>query len=158
MNFAIIMASFPQSLLTLVNIKDRFLWVGVGLSGSSSDGQMFYHFKLKQKIEKATLGLPPPKPLGQEGDALNYFLLGDDALALKPCLVKPRRSSRRQVTREERIANCRNSRGRRALENAFGILESRFRVLQGKIEERPMIVRDIVLTCCLAKHAENTPW
>ena len=33
------------------------------------------------------------------------------------------------------------------MENGFGTLVSRFRVLLGSMEQRPMVVRDIVLTC-----------
>ena len=42
------------------------------------------------------------------------------------------------------------------MENAFGILASRFRVLLGIMEQRPKVVRDIVWTC-VAQHVENTP-
>ena len=87
----------------------------MGASGSSSDAQIFNCSKLKRRIENGTLGLPPPEPLGPE---LHYFLLGDDALALMPWLMKP---YSRQLTREERIANYK--------------------------EQRPKLVRDIVLTC-----------
>ena len=51
------------------------------------------------------------------------------------------------LTREERIANCRISRGRRVVENAFGILVSRFRVMMTTIELPPEIVREVVFTC-----------
>ena len=76
---------------------------------------------------------------------LHYFLLGDDVFALMPWLVKP--YSRCQLTREERIANYRIFSGRRVVENSFGILVQRFRVLLTTMEQRPKVVRGIVLTC-----------
>ena len=88
------------------------------------DAQIFNFSKLRRKIENDTLGLPPPEPLGPGGPNLHYFLLGDDVFALMPRLVKP--YSRRQLTREERIANYRICRGQRVAENAFEILVGRF--------------------------------
>ena len=88
------------------------------------------------------LGLLAPEPLGEGGPELHYFLLGNNALALMPWMVKP--YNRRQLTREERIANYRISRGRRVVENPFDILVSRFRVLLGTMEPRPRVLRDIV--------------
>ena len=136
---------FSLVLLALVDANYKFLWVNTWASGSSSDAQIFNCSKLKGRIENGTLGLPPPEPLGPGGPDLHYFLLGDDAFALMPWLVKP--YSRHQLTREERIANYRISRGRRMVENSFGILVKQFRVLLTTIEQRPKVVRDIVLTC-----------
>ena len=102
---------FSLVLLALVDYK--FLWVNTGSSGSSSDAQIFNRSKLKRRIENGTLGLPPPEPLGPGGPDLHYFLLGDDAFALMLWLVQS--YSRRQLTREERIANYRISRGRRVV-------------------------------------------
>ena len=39
------------------------------------------------------------------------------------------------------------SRGRRKVDNAFGILVTRLRVLLSTIGQRPKVLRDIVLTC-----------
>ena len=66
------------------------------------------------------------------------FLLVEDTFALMPWLVKP--YSRRQLTRE-RLANNSISRGRRVVENVFGILASRFRVLLGTMEQKLKVGR-----------------
>ena len=127
----------------------------MGASGSSSDVQIFNPSKVKRRIENGTLELPPREPLGPGGPDLHYFLLGQDAFARMPWLVKP--YSRRQLTRQERIANYRISRARRVIENAFGILVGRFRVLLTTMEQRPKVVRDIVLTCVVpTKHTEKS--
>ena len=140
---------FSLILLALVNAEYKFLWVNVGVSGSLSDAQIFNCSKLRRKIENSTLGLPPPESLTPGGPSLQYFLLGDDAFALMPWLLKP--YSRRQLTREERLANYRINRGRRVIENAFGILVGKFRVLLATIGQKPKVVRDIVLTCVVLR-------
>ena len=136
---------FSLVLLALVDADYKFLWVNAGASGSSSDAQIFNRSKLKRRIENGTLRLPPPEPLGPGGPDLHYFLLGNDAFALMPWLFKP--YSRHRLTREERIANYRIFRGRRLVEDSFGILVKRFRVLLTTMVQRPKVERDIVLTC-----------
>ena len=109
-------------------------------SGSCSDAQIFNTSDSRVKIKDGSLGLPAPEPLGEGGPNLHYFLLGDGTFALMPWMVKP--YSRKQPTREERIANYRISGVRMVVENAFGILVCQFRVLLGTMEQRPRVVRN----------------
>ena len=44
------------------------------------------------------------------------------------------------------------------VENVFGILVRRFRVVLGSMEQRPRVVREFVFYMCgAAQHAEDTP-
>ena len=118
---------FSLLLLALVNAEYKFLWVNIRTIGSSSDAQIFNRSKLKRRIDNGTLGIPPPEQLSPGGPNLHYFLLGDNAFTLMPWLVK--HYSRRQLSKEERIAHYRFSRGCGVVENALGILVGRYRVL-----------------------------
>ena len=136
---------FSIVMLVLVDGQYKFRWVDVGTAGSCSDTQIFNTCYLKRKIDDGSIGFPDPAPITQGGRDVPYFILADDAFALKTWLMKP--YGRRMLTREERIANYRISRGRRVVENAFGILVSRFRVMMTTIELPPETVRDVVMTC-----------
>ena len=136
---------FSIVMLALVDGQYKFRWVDVFTAGSCSDAQIFNTCHLKRKIDDGSIGFPDPAPITQGGRDVPYFILADDAFALKTWLMKP--YGRRMLTREERIANYRISRGRRVVENAFGILVSRFRVMMTTIEVPPETVRDVVLTC-----------
>ena len=126
---------FSIVMLALVDGQYKFRWVDAGTAGSCSDAQIFNAPQLKRRIEDGRIGFPDPAPITQGGRDVPYFILADDAFALKTWLMKP--YGRRMLTREERIANYRISRGRRVVENAFGILVSRFRVMRNTIEVPP---------------------
>ena len=42
------------------------------------------------------------------------------------------------------------------VENAFGILVNRFRILLGTMGQRPMVIRDIVFTCVVLHNMLRT--
>ena len=136
---------FSIVMLALVDGQYKFRWVDAGTEGSCSDGQIFNASQLKRRIEDGRIGFPDPAAIIQGGPDVPYFILADDAFALKTWLMKP--YGRRMLTREERIANYRISRGRRVVENAFGILVSRFRVMRTTIELPPATIREVVFTC-----------
>ena len=122
-------------MLALVDGQYKFRWVDAGTAGSCSDAQIFNASQLKRRIEDGRIDFPDPAPITQGARDVPYFILSDDAFALKTWLMTP--YGRRMLTREERIANYRTSRGRRVVENAFGILISRFRVMRTTIELPP---------------------
>lgn len=59
------------------------------------------------------------------------------------------------MTKEQRIFNYRLSRARRVVENAFGILANRFRVLINLISLKPGKARIITLACCILHNFLN---
>ncbi|XP_071504718.1 putative nuclease HARBI1 [Diadema antillarum] len=121
---------FSIPLLALVEVDYKFVWIKFGGKRHMSDAQIFGDSRLFNFLEREVLGLPPAFPLTTSSDDLQdmpFFILGDGAFALRKFLMKP--YSRRKMSSEERIFNYRPSRGRRVMENGFGILASKFRCL-----------------------------
>ena len=102
-------------MLALVDGEYKFRWVDAGTAGFCSDVQIFNASRLKAKIKDGSMGFPNPSPITQGGPGASYFILVDDTFATKTWLMKP--YGRRMLTREERIANNRISRGRRVIED-----------------------------------------
>lgn len=139
---------FSVVLMALVDAKYKFIWVDIGGLGSMSDCQIFNASELKECLENCTIGFPESEPLPFDDRDTPYFILGDDAFGLRTFLMKP--YSQRGLTKDQRIFNYRISRGRRVVENAFGILAQRFQVLLSTIQLEPDNVRCIVEACiCL---------
>lgn len=75
-------------------------------------------------------------------------MVGDDAFALTTNMMKP--YPHRHMDKSKHIFNYRLSRARRVVENAFGILASRFRVFLTTIKLSPQRVTYLILaSCCL---------
>lgn len=134
-------------LLALVDADYKFIWADVGGNGSASDAQIYNDSELKECIEDGALGLPDPEPLPSDTQSVPYFIVGDDAFALRPTMMKP--YSQRGLNNEERIFNYRLSRARRVSENAFGILANRFQVLLTTMQHGPSTVKLIVKACLI---------
>ena len=132
-------------LLGLVDANYRFLWADVGGIGSQSDSQIYNASELAEVLESGEINLPDDDPLPNDDKPHPYFILSDDTFELKRYMMKP--YSQRNMSYEERIFNYRVSRGRRVVENAFGILALRWQVLLNTMQQRPAIVQLIVKTC-----------
>ena len=113
-----------------------------------SDSQIFNDSELKECILNGSIGWPQPDKLPNDDKVTPYFILGDDIFALRIYLMKP--YSTRFMSKEQRIFNYRISRGRRVVENAFGILAQRWQILLRTMQQASDNVRLIVEACvCL---------
>ncbi len=108
---------------------------------------MWERTSFKQCVDSGEANFPAPDSLPNDDGPTPYYLVGDDAFALKEYMMKP--YSRRNLNREERIFNYRLSRARRVVENAFGILVNRFRCLLKTLEVNPDKATKITITCCM---------
>jgi len=119
--------------------------VDVGTNGRVSDAGVFSNTQFYKRLVKNELYILQPDNLSISEIKQPYVLVGDDAFPLMDNLMKP--FSRKNLTTEQAIFNYRLSRARRIVENAFGILSSRFRILLKEINLCPEKTTLIVLTC-----------
>lgn len=135
-------------LLAVVDANYKFLYVNVGVNGRVSDGGVFRDSDLSRLLDSPVnpLNVPPNKPLPGMTEPILHVIVADAAFPLRNNILKP--YPFRNMTRSERIFNYRLSRGRRVVENAFGILANRFRVLQTTIYLPIETVQNITLACC----------
>jgi len=122
-------------LLALVDADYKFLWVNVGAPGSESDCGVYNASNLEPALRQGTLGLPDDAPLPGDDRPTPYFLVGDDAFPLRRYMVKP--YAQRWLDHDQQVFNYRCSRGRRVVENGFGILAGRWRCLHTPLAVHP---------------------
>ena len=122
---------FSVVLLAIADANAQFIAYDLGSAGSQSDGGIFKNSRLGTICKSNNF--PSPSNIGQNAlPPIPYFLLGDDAFALDENLMKP--YAHRTAMGDEKVFNYRHSRARRIVENAFGILCARFRVLLRTLE------------------------
>lgn len=134
-------------LLALVDAEYRFLFVDIGRNGRMHDSAVFRESPLGIKMNDGTLNFPVPCEVPGFNHKLPYVIVADDAFALKPNLLKPYPD--RGLTVEKTVFNYRLSRARRTVENAFGILANRWRVLLSTITLSVEKVETITYACVL---------
>ena len=132
-----------------MDARYRFIYADVGTNGRMSDGGVWEKCSLKRGIESGTIKLPGPAKLPGSEAILPHVFVADDAFPLTDNLLKP--FPHRNQNNEQRVFSYRLSRARRTVENAFGILATKFRVFLTPINLAPDKVTQIVL-CSLALH------
>lgn len=134
-------------LLALVDANYKFLYIHVGTNGRVSDSGVYWESDLSRAIEHKLLNFPEDRPLPGRQKSIPFVIVADSAFVLSPNIMKP--YPEKGITREQRIYNYRLSRARRVVENAFGILANRFRILLNTIPICPEKAKVITQTCCV---------
>lgn len=83
---------------------------------------------MAQALANNSINLPIAEPLPGRTKPAPYVVVADDAFALKTYLLKPYPFQGQPAP--NRIYNYRLSRARRIVENVFGIISNRFRILR----------------------------
>ncbi|KAL2102238.1 hypothetical protein ACEWY4_001406 [Coilia grayii] len=141
--------TFSVVLLALVDANYRFRVVHVGEYGRTSDGGVYRNSALARGMELQTLGVPEDRTLPnlEELGPVPFVMVGDAAFPLKKYLMRPYPGT--YLEKEKRVFNYRLSLARNVVENAFGILSSRWRVLHRRIQLHPRKLNDVILTLCI---------
>lgn len=93
-----------------------------------SDGGIWTESALGSALEKSSADLPLPCLLPNSDIMFPHFFVGDEAFPLKTYMMRP--YPKKNLCDRERIFNYRLCRARRIVENSFGILTTKWRVLR----------------------------
>lgn len=140
---------FSVVLLALVDADYKFIFIDVGTPGRYGDATIWNNSQLRHHLQAGTLPVPPPVVLPGCDMPIPSLIVADSAFALHSTLMKP--YPEKNMSQEERLFNYRLCRARRVVENAFGILASRFGLFQCAIGIQPQRAVKLVLAC-LAIH------
>lgn len=120
-------------LLAICNADYIFRFVDIGAYGRRSDGGIFRDSVIGRKFEEGEMNLPAPRCISDTRDKpLPYCIVGDEAFPLKQYLLRPY-PGKDNATFGKRVFNYRLTRARKIIENAFGILASRWRIFRHSI-------------------------
>lgn len=137
-------------MLAICDAQYLFTIVEIGAYGSNSDGGILLDSQLGDQLESNALNIPSDAPIRGYSNRQNfpYFFVADAAFPLGKHILRPYPGHLLPLEKEH--FNNRLSRARRVIENSFGILSARWRILLQTINAEPDMVENIIKACvCL---------
>lgn len=138
---------FSVVLQAVVDANYKFITIDVGGYGKQSDGGTFQVSDFYRALETGKFELPEPADLPQTTVKAPFVFVADEAYPLLPFLLKP--YSGTCLPYEQENFNKRLSRCRKTVECAFGILTSKWRLLNKPIETKTELVDSIIKCVCV---------
>ena len=125
------------------------LYYDIGTNGRVNEGGVWNKCGLAKALEEGKMNFPLPCCLPGGNEQVPYVLIGDDAFALKPYLMKP--YAQQSLVAEKRVYNHRHSRARRLSGNLFGILANRWRFMRNVLLLHQDVI-EILVSAALVLH------
>ena len=126
-----------------------FTYVDVGAYGRENDASIFADSTFGRRLEEGSLHLPNANP-----GELEFVFVGDEAFQLKPRVMRPYPGAKlgglgASEHHQRLVYNYRLSRARRVVENAFGILVTKWRALRQPLVAKIETVDAVVKASCV---------
>lgn len=137
-------------LMAVCDANYKFLTVDIGQPGSNSDGGIWDSSPFGRALDSGQVNLPESDPLPgyADGGKFPYYFAADEAFPLRSYIMRPI-PGRSLDKDDKRRFNYRLSRGRRVIENAFGILTHRWTILSSTIVAEPEKASNLVRAMCV---------
>ena len=126
----------------VVDSRKNFLYLFLGMPGSTNDARMLRRSSLYQLAMRGELFSP-----SQGRDGYPSYLLGDSGYPNLHWFVTPHRGN--NLTMLEALYNEKLRMGRGVVENAFGILKATWRELLGKSELNVVYMSDVIIASAI---------
>ena len=141
----------------VVEGRGKFIDAVCGFPGSAHDARVLRNSELYYNAERGNILQAPVVTIG--GRDIRPYLVGDSAYPQAPWLIKPFPKGTRDP--EEKTFNKELSRARVIVERAFGILKSRWRVLQKRFDSSLEFAIKCAVACIVLHNIcvdQNDPW
>ena len=138
---------FSLVLMAICDANYCFTLFDVGQFGSSNDSGILANSKMGEAIENVSLKVPDFAKINADTGKIPYYFIGDEIFPLKTWLVRPYPEKALVDDEEKKIFNYRQSRARRVIKNALGILTARWRIFHKPIVATVENVETYTLSC-----------